>query len=858
MQYFSILNLTNMPMHSLITKPRVQTATNWDDTRLKIIFGMYYNRAISQLHSLYLTATSKNLKSELYAYNQLEKQSKKTGMDSAALSSQRQHFQDFFVKCYPYAAYLQRWNFAKSIMPFQQLLSRQRNMFSHSFHKPIIWHQDEQDALQQLYYKTADIYPSVLLLEKLEYQPLFSVTSNKSTGQLTFRGALFFVSLFLTRQDVNEMMDRLNELGQLFFAAEITEERRLHHIINFNPRRVLYVCWARRTDLSVLDNDTIEIKKFYDIVNYLRKCPACGNLPANSSLIEKYGNRDSDFFMYYTQQYLADFKIFNHLYFLPNGKEGNRILHNNNIDFSYYMQPQQTGNRLKGCMGQEVMERLMVQLLNKTKSPVEIENDIKKFISTYHTKPVAEINEATHPLPAAILQRKILPAQQTEVWDRMLQSRLAFVIGKIKERKSLPASASAMANYIAERWNRWLLFDAIIMNNENITAFPSEQFTKVRALLTNYKKHINNIIAELKESDRWGKKHQESYKSAKSLDELYQNVLAADLNLCESYDGPDDLVRKAHGDALAKYLSLKNPFKGTPVVQFSNNNPVPLHKKLFTGKNILEQNIGLLQLIESYYPVAERLLMPQGGEPENSKERQQLHRENRDVWKQRQQDQLLAAIAIQYLEKGLALQKRTDAVAAFSLLQVDDKIAELELKLSFKVGSVRLRTNAPKLVHFTFDEYKVASNRTVLHALKDILFTEKFAAKMEIAFTDIVDELDAYDKSQFNCINAILNWEGQVFKDNPEFKNDAKAQKGYLNFREFIAKIPGLNNAIASFIAQNKEALPFLNADKPEEAIEWLVEFRNSALHTSIPVFAYQTPANYFDIVTKFVAAGRQ
>lgn len=824
----------------------MQTAVteNWNDIKKKIVLAVFFNRAVKRIND-WCGTNQKPFESELIALDKLNNkkaENRLTRDEEAAFTETKKQAEEKLIACYPFANFLSKWNMQNSLLPFCNLLRCHRNFFSHGYHQHIIWREDELNALNSLYHKVAETKKTVAE-EDIIKRSLFN-----SDKTLTFQGALFFVSLFLTAQDVNEMFDLLEQTTDIYFRSEKIAGNKTYKILNFYPVRDVYVFWAKRTNESLIP-DSPETKRFYDIINYLRKCPDELKDEVNEELVTTYKLRGNDYFIHYAYNYLNDFGLFSRLVFEPHGKDAVSPVHDNNIDFSIYQSPQKNGTKIKGYMGKEVLKRVVIQLLNNTITAGDIETQLENFINTYHEKPLADINAATHPLPDKIKKRRaaVTDAEMELVLDADMVARLRWIVEKLENRNSNDIGKSAKADYITERWNRWNLYYAVKFPEEGITAFPQTQFVKIRALLTNYKKNKEGIINELTESRRYNAIVADIIEPANDLDSLYELTVNEDLQFCKFFLENSE-ERKDKYDGLALFLNLKNPFQGTPVTQFDSKVPMPVNKKLFEGNYTVQAN-HVIELIQEYYPV-QTDTFSLITDKEEKRRQQEI---NKKFWKLKQDDEVLSTIAVKYLEKVLQKQIGSITVDTIALSNLDEALARLNLKLSFTIKHAKKDTETKK-ISFTFDEYKIAQNRMILHSLQQLAFLQKFNGKTEILFSEIEPELYEYLNSQLTCIKKILELESTVFTNNPALKNhpDTKSNGNYahMKFGKFLHHIPDLEKQFTAFQSTALKA----PADKYNTYYQTAIKyFRNDAMHTNVPIVNETISEEYFKPCIDFI-----
>lgn len=842
--------------HTPVTS--VKTANDWADIRKKIVFSVMYNRAIKRMNDW---GSGPGVEFEkfikyLNANNTVKANNGgKTTFKKAAPYESKDHAENVntaiatLTANYPFAHYLNNWNFEKSIISFTKLLIDQRNFFSHGYHQPIKWKKDEQDALQKLYEKAAEANKEDK--ERLLTRPLFQ-HPGQPEGVLTLQGAIFFVSLFLTSAEVNEMFDSLEKITDLFFNRQKDEEIKAYKILNFNPKRHIYVYWSKKGAASLIP-DVMETKRFYDLANYLRKCPVEA-LQASTEIKEKYGMRGKDFFIYYAYKYFTDFNTFKRLVFKG---DDTPVVKNNNIYFYLYETAEKTGTPLKAYMGEEVLQRMLVKLLSGKLTAEDIEDKLSTFIKGYYDKPVAEIDRQKLPLPRNVLLR--IDTQEegmADVLDKALIARLQWVINKLKLEKPADTS-SGKADYIISRWNRWNLFYAAQFPERNITAFPQKQFIKLRALTTNYRHKKSEIIKELITSKRYGGIIKDINETATDTDSVYDETMKQDLAFCRYYlERKEDRIE--YYDGLAAYLNIKNPFRGNHTIQFSNSIPTPVNKKIFEGKSNLTNTLNTIELIGDYYALEkEKFTAPNFGITDSA-ERQKEHRQNKQIWKLKQRDEILAAIAVKYLEKILSIQTSNIKVQKFSLTNLDDELARLRLHLSFTVYKDEKNKAVFKKINFDFDDYKKAQNRLVLHNLKNIVFSDKFNGKQELDFRELQPELEAYLNSQIKCIQKVLELESWVYDKNPSLKTDAaavynKGQYEHIKFPHFLPNVPDLKKHFDSYLSYQPKPYPYVNITETNYYEKFVNDFRVKALHTNLPFVNGNMPDDYFQPAIDFI-----
>lgn len=820
-----------------------QSQILWNDARKKIVFALYYNIAMQRVKERSMVALGLNLWEPLEEVTIQQRKNEKQPHEAVDISNKVTELTNQLIEQYSFAHYLNKWNGTKAIPGLFQLLKEQRNFFSHAWHQPVVWQNDEMSALENLYRKFYDRQDD----EEKEWLDNFPLFVNSNAGRkeiLSFQGALFFVSLFLSRQDVNAMYDAFEQVGDLYFKDELIDDVKVYHLFQFYPGRKAGSFWAVKTGNSVV-SDTIYIKRFYDIVNYLRKCPSqvAGSHHLSAS-VEKYKVRDADFFLHYASAFINEFNVFNRISLEPNSINNPKNIHHNNIDFRIYEQSGKGGSYLKGYMGKEVIKRLLIKILNN--EPVlDLEKTLYRFMKSYYSKPASQIDETKYPVPKSIRLRKIKDTvAQFEIRDEMMCSRLRWVISKLERGLQSQLTDTQMANYITSRWNRWLLYHSIANINTNLTSLPEAQFTKIRALLTNYKNKKKQIIEELQNSRRYGGYLADTCEESNDLMQLFNAVLKKDMLMCKQYL-KDDLKRSKNRDALAVYLNLKNPFGNQTDLSFSEQVPLAVNKKVFEGKHSLDKGRNIVELIDAYYPVATNLF-EEGIEKNASLKKER--RKNKSVWNIRQEDEILALLAVKYLEKGLSLKNRTQTISSFSLANLEDELAALNLKLSFKIGAEKLKANASKVINFSFDEYKSAFNRSILFDYKDLAFAERFNEKNELELSELLPEMYSFSDSQFQLIKSLMDFENKVLQSNPSQKNGK-----FVGFRRILELAGNKDEDLKYHLTEKPEIANIVDVTKDDCGNTFLAEFRNAAMHNHLPIVNGKLAENYFTPAVEFV-----
>lgn len=793
----------------------------------KIPFAIFFNRAQERLNGWYgsLDSINADITVSKQDFTSWFKQFKSE--EGNMMPEKRQLVKDKVIArlkdVFRFADYLFRWNMSNSILKLIDKLNDLRNFFSHGYHRPVEWSEYEIDTLNKLYFSLSEYRPK-LNRQNLENCLLFD--ENKT---LSYQGAIFFVSLFLTKEDVNQLFD----LIYFCFRAEknLPADSLPHRFLNFNPRREIYTFWNRRGDASLMP-DNRQLKKFYDIVSFLRKCPEESLTPETEKLAEKYGVRESDKFIRHAMDYLSDFKALPNLEFFPY-KNKKEIFRGNTL---FLLRDDKHGC-LKGMMGEEVLTRVLVRLFSGIPG-TSIETEIREFIRTYYENSLLTIDSFTHPVPKSVdRKRKIAEGDNLlfEVLDERILRRLEFISYRLKDlkRESTSFSESQKADFIVRRWNRWIMYnfkkaDGVDKSIKNI------QFIKLRAQLTNFRKFKREIINELAASGYDKVYPIKELLEESDLETLYKKTIEYDGKFCDKFLANENERRKK-AEAICKYVGLR-PIKIGVSESNMSKMPVPIAPKAISCDRLKFEKT-LVDLIDEYYPIRTGLNKThKDNKPAISKER----RVNKKYWKLKQRDSLLALIASEYLRNGI---KKTAEIGRISLYRFDEDIVELKLKLDYTLQfeDKTADTIKAKKLSFTFDEFAKSRNRMILGGLKDIAFSNKFPDN-EIDYSHIEPELETYLYSQIEFMRKILELEERLLKQKPELK---VLSKKYVPFGDIEKNLDNLSRHFDKF----KAAYPtdMTHIDNLRRI------FRNSALHMSVPKIDDKVLVGYFQQGIDFI-----
>jgi hypothetical protein len=174
----------------------------------------------------------------------------------------------------------------KKIYHWVNLLKNIRNQFSHSVYESIHFDKNTIEEIQNLY-DTAVENAYFVKNKRILHLSKFKNTSVQieENYYLTLTGIVFYTTLFLRTQDISPFLallmqrnfylnDQLNYKNK--YSDAITPDPRYSQekVKHFLCRDDVYTYWAiRKRNVSVMDKKIKDQIRFFEVMDYLKKCP---------------------------------------------------------------------------------------------------------------------------------------------------------------------------------------------------------------------------------------------------------------------------------------------------------------------------------------------------------------------------------------------------------------------------------------------------------------------------------------------------------------------------------------------------------------------------------------------------------
>ncbi|MDR2408810.1 MAG: hypothetical protein LBE13_11970 [Bacteroidales bacterium] len=170
----------------------------------------------------------------------------------------------------------------KKIYTWVDLLKNIRNQYSHSIHKNIHLNKNTVEEIQRLYDIANENAHFIKDIPRLfKKRNIFVQTENDY--ELTLTGIVFYTTLFLRTQDISAFLGLLMQMDTLRNNRQKYKNRysdtpdiKYSKVKNrhFLCQNTIYTYWTvRKKNVSVMDKKLKDQIRFFELMDYLKKCP---------------------------------------------------------------------------------------------------------------------------------------------------------------------------------------------------------------------------------------------------------------------------------------------------------------------------------------------------------------------------------------------------------------------------------------------------------------------------------------------------------------------------------------------------------------------------------------------------------
>ncbi len=686
---------------------------------------------------------------------------------------------------FPFARKYQAKDYNDNILSLFVLLNNIRNFFSHTKHNEIGLNDKQKNLIIGLY--EAVIQQSKkkeILLKIFPSEKLFE------NNNFSYLGYMFFISLFLTRQEINEFKQLIDE-----YNPEKEEKKKLY-IINNN----IYTYWGLRGKSSFDELGTSDTKSknnifYWGILEYLKCYPEIAGNSLSEKVKKDYKKRYKDKFMAYGLRYIEDFTLLPDIVFArkksyddpkvllkekysfdkKNKKGYNYFFFGKNIFFKFKDKEKAKGRI--GMLGINELETLLYLLLfkkNEKKTSSTIETELAKYLSNYSFTPAELKNKNNKELAKNLpgYSKTIIKGEKRERKDikEAISARIKFLLNSVYDKERLKEiNKDEKIRLILKCFSKILSWGKKGEELKKIS-IGKNIFQKYSMLLNTLNtKKIGALVSELKgtnENDKDKKVNRFSIinskikKHWKDFDDIYNKVIKYQINQLKLWQKEikkeiknDDLIK------IARWLDVRNPENSNiedVTKMLSNGIAIPrgffkeIANKEKVSSAIYKNQSNNIKLLEAFYTL----------------EKPKASLSNKII-AEHTKDKLLAFIAEKYFKK----------------VNGDNKIPKVSLiQDSFQNEEVVFKIKNKNII-FKYSDFKQVRSRESSKLLGKIVSFNKFKSQTNINYsTDIVPLLEKYRNSQREYMIKVFEFEKKVIMD----KNLSLNKDGYIKFTKVV------------------------------------------------------------------------